>query len=291
MKRSLYPIITLLLFAGCSSDIPYPEEPVQDLVPLELSSVRIEGDVSTRATTTPLTNGNLGIFLSNASGYTPAPYRYTGSAGGWTSDSPLYLGPGTATICAWYPYEYYVPANSGSLVQFPIKAQLNTPENDLLFFTSVSGINNRNPRQTIQLKHAHALLNFRISRDVTYQGEGKITSFTLETGYKLLDVAKINISNGQFSGANIVHKLTFPVEKTVRKNNTETIGILIPPLLIKETTVKLTVDGKEVSGYIKGPVNTSTSGIAATINLKLRQDLPVSVTVQPTDSAGGEIIW
>lgn len=292
MKRSLHLLFIGMLLAGCTSGIPCGEEPFPvPLVPLGLSDVQVTGSVFTRAGTVPVTDGNLGIFVSNTSGYTPAPYRYTGKAGSWSSANPLYLGPGIATICGWYPYEYYVPASLATLSQFTLKIQWNTPLNDLLFFAAFSGASNRNPQQSIRLKHAHAVLNFIISRDVTYHGPGKITAFTLASDFKVLSEARIDIWNGSFSGVKIVKSFTLELDKTLSAGDTDTLSVLIPPYTLESTTVKMSIDGKEVNGWIQGPIRLGESGKAAVIHVKLRSDLPLSIQVLPPDSATGEITW
>lgn len=293
MKHSFYSILAVLFFAGCSPDALFDrEEQLLEQVPLEISSIQVEGDVHTRAGTTPLSGGKLGIFLTAGTGYTPAAYCYVGTGGGWSSSSPLMLGPAPATACAWYPYDYYVPQSKSDLANFPVRIQVYTPGTDLVYLSSINGINNTNPSLHIQLAHAHALLNFHISRSAEYVGAGNITGIGLSSS-KLLKEAKYNIQTQAYFDIVLATALSFPVSESVPIGGTATIGLLMTPYTMPATTLKINVDGKEMSGNIPvAPLGLLQIGKCYDINVTLLRDLRLSVTVLPLDgTSGGEITW
>lgn len=292
MKRTFYSIFSLVLLAGCSSEVPYQDSPTKEAVPLVISSIRIDSDVSTRATDIPLREGTLGIFQTGGSSYIPAPYQYTGIEGGWNSSAPLILGPEEALVCAWFPYDYFLPSAMSDLAHFPLQAQVYTQESDLAFLTTTGGIDSQNQSLNIRLTHAYALLSFTLSRDITYKGEGVITGITFDNE-KLVRAEMIDIRDGSFSDQEVIRSLSLGLSAIVTAGKTTTIAILVPPHTFTDTQLTLQVDGKSLSGTLSGSsIGELHSGMSRTFDVTLRSDLKLSVTVLPVDgSVGGEIIW
>lgn len=290
MKRYPYSILLALLLTGCSSDLPYMENTGQEEgSALELSTVRMEGNVSTADNQV---DGKLGVFLTGGAGYASAAYQYTGKNGYWTSDNPLMLGPDDATICAWYPYDYYIPANSAALGTFPLYAQKYSTESDLVFLSSVSGLNNRNSSLNIRLAHAYALLEFRIQRDATYKGAGSIGKISIQSK-KLLSEAKYDILHNTYSGIKIVTELSYNADVTVPAGETITTGMLMLPFTLRgSVTLTMNIDGTDFSGAFPASFSgTQKIGTCYILNVTLR-NLQLSITaLPPDDTSGGEITW
>lgn len=292
MKQTFYSLISLLLLIACSSEAPYQDSPANVMVPLVISSIRIDSDVSTRATDIPLTEGTLGIFRTNESAYLPASFRYTGSEGDWRSDTPLTVGSYEAFVCAWFPYDYFVPTEMADLGRFPLRVQVDTPANDLAFLQSTGGIDNQHPTLNIRLTHAHALFRFILHRDITYKGEGVITGITFEND-KLVDTEKIDIRDGSFSDQEIIGSRSLDLSNTLPAGESATLNILVPPQTFPDTRLSLQVDGKTLSGTFSGDsIGHLESGMSRTLDVTLRRNLELSVSVLPVDSiVEGEIIW
>lgn len=292
MKRTFYSILSLILMAGCSSDLPYQDPFAEERVPLVISSIQIDSNVSTRTNDISLQEGTLGIFRTDNAFYTPAAYRYVGIEGNWFSTLPLTLGPEETYVCAWFPEEYFSPSTTDDLAHFPMSAQVYSYENDLAFLPTTGGIDNKHPQLNVRLTHAYGLLSFTLHKDVTYKGDGRVTSITLKNN-RLVYTEMIDIRDGRFSNQNIVTRLTLNTLVSITDGNTPSINILIPPQRFVDTELELEVDGKILKGtFSESSIGILQSGEARTFNVTLRHNLELSVSVLPVDgSAGGTIIW
>lgn len=292
MKQTFYSILSLVLLAGCSSEMPKQNSLQGETVPLVISSIRIDSDVSTRTSDIPLEEGTLGIFRTGGSSYTPAAYRYAGNGGNWASASPLTLGPDEAFVCAWLPYDYFSPSTTDDLSRCPMSAQIYSHEGDLAFLPTTGGLDRQHPQLNVRLTHAYGLLSFTLHRDVTYKGEGKVTGITLKNG-GIVRTAMMDIRDGSFSNRDIVTSLALDTSVTVTNDKAPTIKILVPPQAFADTELELEVDGKTLKGtFSAASIGELKSGGARTFNVTLRRNLELSVSIlSPDGSAGGEIIW
>lgn len=292
MKQTFYSLLSLVLLTGCSSEAPYADAPARETVPLVISAIRIDSDVSTRASDTPLTTGTLGLYRTGGPSYTSAPFRYTGNGSSWDSDQPLTVGLAEAFVCAWFPYDYFTPSVPADLALFSLQAQVYTPASDLAFMTTRGGLNSNYPTLAIRLKHAYSLLSFTLRRDITYKGTGAVTSITLKND-GLVRSETIDIRDGNLSNPEIAGSLPLNVTATVSEGGTATLDILVPPQTFSDTQLILEVDGKTLTGTIPGiSIGELHSGMSRTLDVILRRNLELSVSVLPVDgTAQGEIKW
>lgn len=292
MKQIIYSIFLLLFLAACSSEIPPQGITDKEKAPLVIPSIGIGSDVSIPAATLPLVEGTLGIFQTSGSPYAPAPYYYIGVGGNWTSRAPLTLGPEDASVCAWFPGNYFAPSSIADLARFHLETQIYSAENDLAFFPVTGGINSGHSGLNIRLTHAYALISFNLHRDVSYKGDGVVTSITFNNEH-FVRAERMDIRNGNFSDKEIVRSLSLDVSATIAGSVTTTINVLVPPFTFPDTRLSLQVDGKTLSGTFPGTsVGTLHSGMSRTFDVTLRRNLELSVSVLPVDgSAEGEITW
>lgn len=292
MKQTFYSLLSLVLLASCSSEAPYPDVPVEGTVPVVISAIRIDSDVSTRASDIPLTEGTLGLFRTGGPSYMAASFRYTGTGGIWDSDHPLTVGLAEAFVCAWFPYDYFVPDVPADLARFPLQVQEYAPAADLVFLVTTGGLDSSHPSLPIRLKHAYALLSFTLRRDITYKGAGSVTSITLKND-GLVRSGTTDIRDGSFANPERVERLPLNLTATVAAGDTATLHILVPPQTFSDTQLILEADGKTLTGTIPGiSIGELHSGMSRTLDVILRRNLELSVSVLPVDgTAQGEIKW
>lgn len=292
MKQAFYSLLSLVLLAGCSSEAPYPDVPDREPVPLTISSIQIESDVPTRAGDTPLLEGTLGLYRTGGPFYTPASFRYTGTGGHWSSPVPLTLGAAEAFVCAWFPADYFAPPAVADLARFPLQAQVYTPAGDLAFLPATGGLDRDHPALNVRLTHAYSLLRFTLRRDVSYTGAGTVTAVTFENE-RFVRTETIDIRDGSLANPEFVKRLPLNVTATVPAGGTATLLILIPPQTFPDTRLTLEVDGQTLSGTFSGSsIGELQSGMSRSLDVILRRNLGLSVSVLPVDgSAGGEIEW
>lgn len=291
VKRLPLILFLFVLLAGGCSDKDTPSA-VNDavLVPLGLS-VSVEGNVSTRSATT-LTDGNIGIYLLAENGYLPGAFLYSGVSGNWTAATPVMLSGDEASVCAWYPYDYRIPADPAELQTFPLNAQKYTPASDLCYQTVTGGLNNRNSRLAVQLQHAYAQIAFRLSRDITFKTAGNVGDITLSAP-GLLTGMTLDISSG--GTANPVEgNVTYSASVVVPESGEVLTALLLPPAtLTGDLTITFRVDGQDMNAVLPyASLPQLESGNKYTLRGVLQRELDITVTVEPADgNAGGEIEW
>lgn len=292
MKQTFYSMLLFAFLAGCSSEEPFQDTPIGEAVPLSISSIRIDSEVSTRTSDIPLVEGKLGIFQTDVTFYTPAPYTYIGIGGEWTASSPLTLGMHEASVCAWFPGDYFSPSTINELARFPLDAQVYTEANDLVFLRNTGGLNKLNPSLNVRLTHAYALLSFSLKRDISYKGAGVVTGITLDNA-SIVKTAMMDIRDGSFSEQETVSSLSLEVSATVTPDKMATIKILVPPDNFTDTKLSLKIDGKTLVGTITGSsIGELHSGMSRTFDVTLQRNLELLVSVMPVDgSSKGDIIW
>lgn len=292
MKQTFYSILLLALLSGCSSEESFQDTPEEEAVPLVISSIRIDSEVSARTSDITLREGTLGIFQTGGSFYIPAPYLYLGVGGTWTASPPLPLGPDEAFVCAWFPEDYFVPATTDDLARFPLEAQVYNEASDLAFLGTTGGLNKQHPSLNVRLTHAYALLNFTLKRDVTYKGAGAVTGITFDSA-NIVRTARMDIRNGSFSEQEIVNSLPLEVMVTVTDDKMPTIKILVPPQIFVDLKLSLEVDGKTLSGTVSGTsIGELQSGMSRTFDVTLQRKLDLTVSVLPVDGTVEEdITW
>lgn len=281
-------LLTAIWLNSCSDGGSVSETSAR--VPLELCA-RTESVAATRSTT-PLTAGRLGIFRLGQAGSMPQAYLYTASAGVWESETPLMLDSGDATVCAWYPFDYFTVTAPEDPKSVPLQARKYDAAHDLTYMASVTNLNARNHRLQVRLSHACSILEFQLTRD-SYTGAGTIGTITLSAP-GLLASATLDITSGTYSNGTAAD-VSFNADITVTDANSVTTAVLLPPAtLTGPLSVTVTVDGKERTVVLPSAgMERLDAGNAYIIRGTLQEyDIFLQVTSDGTDgTAGGEIVW
>lgn len=282
--------VFVLLAGGCSDNDTLPAVDDAALVPLGLS-VSVEGNVFTRSATA-LTDGNIGIYLLPENDYLPGTFLYSAVSGNWTAATPLMLSANNASVCVWYPYEYWIPADPGGLQTFPLNAQKYTPASDLCYQAVSGGLNNRNNRLLVQLQHAYAQIEFRLSRDITFKTAGNVGDITLSAS-GLLSGMTLDISSGTTTNP-LEGSVTYTASVVVPESSDVMTGLLLPPATLSgDLTITFSVDGRDMNAVLPhASLPQLESGNKYILRGVLQRELDITVTVEPADgSVGGEIVW
>lgn len=165
------------------------------------------GEFATRATISSfpnqaelglfVTSGALGNHYNNISSNANVRAVYNSSSRIWTKTPEVYLSPANATIFAYYPYS--VSNNDGKSIPVEHISQV-----DYLFGSHSAGqsvVNNGNSTVNLTMKHALALLQFKINR-VNYTGPGVVTRIEVAnaTGKtSLYSNGTLNIATGSIT--------------------------------------------------------------------------------------------
>ena len=228
------------------------------------SAGHTETTITTRALV-PVTKGSLGIFRSKGTGYASTldnlEYTYKSDVLGWqaaTAADTLFLNGDDADVCAYYPYNVAlnlidktgIPLMSGKYTGTDAKHD----PNDICYDTDRT-LNGANRVTSFEMKHAMAMLEFKITKDVDYQGDCRVTSVSL-LNPNLIRVSSIDISNGTYD--------TTPVKGAVAYNpGADADGILIGNAA--STTAALLV-----------PFTPDTDGLTLSFAVN---DMPVTVSI------------
>lgn len=229
-----------------------------------------ETEVSTRAGSVlvPVTKGSLGIFRSKGAGYSGElnniEYTYTGAAKGWQPTAPtdtILLNGGDADVCAYYPYDGAM--NFIDKTRMPIYSGKYTGN-----YSAVAGsfvydlcydinrtLNGSKRATTFEMKHAMAMLEFKITKDADYQGDCRVTSVSI-LNPNLITESSIDISSGTYA-------TTFSKGTVAYNPGADADGILIGS--IATTTSALLV-----------PFTPDADGITLSFAVN---DMPVEATI------------
>ncbi len=183
-------LLFLLTACGGDTSLPYedgaPDVPASgELVPVVMEAMVENGSV-TRATTTTLNSGSIGVFrTAPVSTWCPAQYNvpYTNSGSGWQAtdtDNKVLVGGEDASLHAYYPYNS-VTFDTTVKTQTTLTVKDYTVNNDLCYAAAPTAvINNKNPKASFVLKHAYARFKLSITRNDNYPNDCKITKLVMQ---------------------------------------------------------------------------------------------------------------
>lgn len=288
-------LLALLLSASCTQD-EHPDHPISPGNNLYIASAiiaagsRTETEAATRVTgdDVPVTvnTGSLGIFRSKGTGYTGTlnnkKYTYIDADKGWqptTTADTLFLNGDDTEVCAYYPYNAdnsyqnatAIPLYSG---KYTGTSALHDP-NDICYDINRT-MNAAQRATTFEMRHALAMLEFKITKAAGYKGNCRITSIAIANS-DLITGSFIDISSGTYD--------TAPTKGTIIYNpGTDADGILIEstPLTTAALLVPFipTADGFTLSFVVNGmPVEANIgkariakveAGYRYTVNLILK---------------------
>lgn len=237
-----------------------------------------------------VTSGSLGIFRSQGTNYTSTldnlQYTYIDSDKGWhpaTTSDTIYLNGDDAEVCAYYPYNgdatysnaAKIPVCSGKYIGFGAIPADSYNGIDLCYATNRT-LNGSQRATTFELKHAMAMLEFKISKDAGYKGDCRITSVSIQNP-ELLSESQLNITNGTYSDNFYKAPVTYNpgTDDTgilIESTAATTAALLVP---FKPTTAGLTITF--VTNGVNVEANIPASKIA---NVEAGKRYTVSITMK-----------
>lgn len=301
--------VTLASCTAADESMPGGEDGLPVLDVLGAGITPTEAVTRAAGTTTTVTSGSIGVFLSNTDPadadppYVPVSNRkYTYGTPKWTTDKAIYLGGEEANVCAYYPY-----SDAQATTTVSLTTQGYAADKDLSYAPHIKV--NGGPDKTIDgdvgrhvtfvLKRAYSRAKIEFTRK-NYTATGKITEIKWQ---KLPLAATLGITDGTYSGLTAGEKIqtvdyTLPETDALTVNETD--ELLVAPGKITELTgdkeglvLVLTIDGKPMTTYIKPSVlnelkagkyytfkvNVNGTGIDITkVELEDWQDQPVEDT-------------
>lgn len=265
-----------LLLAGCTDDpIPgmNPAMPlVTPTVPLTVESATMNAEVTTRSTTT-LSSGSIGIFLSGAGYTTIDNRRYDYASAAWSPNGgagyAIFLAGIPAAVCAYHPWQ--ASLNSTAI---PLTSQVfDNAEKDISFaMNRTMNGTSAGSSTTFAMTRAYAKVTFVFERN-NYPGTCVVEKVELKN---LLPSATLNIGTGVYSTAVGVSGAIVSQEKSVTVPFSGTLAwgsdILLVPCTPAETgmTIVITVDGKTMTTTVPTASYMPTAGEYKTITIRVQ---------------------
>ncbi|RHB33365.1 fimbrillin family protein [Bacteroides nordii] len=275
MKKLLITMTFAVLLAGCSEEASVPGgNSVQERNPLTVQSASLNTDVQTRAATTPVTSGSIGLFLANNTSYpdayVPVDNNQYSHGTPWTSSNPIYLGGETADVCAYYPYS----ADRNNSKAFTLKTQTYNAPADLCYSENIAmngakatadGAGTIGCKVSFTLKRAYSKVAFEFYRK-NYPGTCEMTHIQLKN---CITDNTLDITSGTYGTVATTGDLDYDVKITVPEDdgtsptpsittsdddadakNLLVIPGDIPGADLTGVTIVLTVDGKTMTTKI-----------------------------------------
>ena len=229
-------------------------------VPLGVRSLRLEGEVATRAGGTPVnTDGTtIAVFLTNAGGYTPMYNKtYTCSGGTWSSTDPVYVDKRTGKALAVYDPNGLVSFGANSTITTnTLQAQVydETKLTKLWYYdTTGANVNSTTPA-VFSMAPAYSRMVLQVERDAAYLSDCKITEVTLLSGGTFYNNLPMDIATGTVQGSSTAYNATTnPLLKNEAgfvtiPSGTQNIDLLLPPQTIQNSGLALSI---KVDGQVR----------------------------------------
>lgn len=268
------------LLASCTQDEALPGGVVPPGHSLYVASAIIappaktETEVNTRVAgddvPVTVTTGSLGIFRSKGTGYTGTldnlKYTYMGVDKGWqpaTAADTLFLNGDDVEVCAYYPYNgdaffgspEQILLASGKYFGSGVANPSDSYEGTDICYAVNRTVNAARRATTFEMKHALALLEFRISKEAGYVGDCRITSISIMNPELILG-SSIDITNGTYATTPAKGTLTYnpgtDADGILIESSAVTTGALLIPFVpaADGLTIAFTVNGTPVEAAI-----------------------------------------
>lgn len=280
-----------LLCASCSEDVSGGDS-FGESVPLGVSSLHLDGELATRAGGTPVTadGATIGVFLTNAGGYTPMYNKtYTCSGGNWSSTDPVCVDKRTGKAVGVYDPNGLVSFGANSNVTTNNLQAQAYDETKLWYYDNTTGasVNNTNAVLAFSMKPAYSRLSFSISRHANYPLSCKISQIVIKlSSGNFYTNARVNIADGSLTGTAVasyaINTSTLPMNSPgIAAGTTDTsIDYLFPPQSCNGLIITMTIDGKDLSVTIPvSSFSTFSPGIRYTVQVEITSAGVSAVTI------------
>lgn len=193
-----------------------------------------------------VTNSALGVLNNVKAGYKP---------GKWELEPAVKLGDSPATVYAFYPYDASYTSGASNINIY------HTNQVDNMYGTHAEGqgdINRDNPGVRLRMKHAKALLQFRI-RKLNYPGQGKLTGIEVANKEGLQDLRSaytldvytggMTALNGHFNPASVVNPDgLYTITEKEPTEEKDMMGLMVLPVVKTNSNgsiqIRFTIDGE-----------------------------------------------
>ena len=268
MRQRIAYIIPLSALFACCMQSCTQDEPAGGILSggksLHVSSATMNGgshtetDAVTRLAgddvPVPVTQGSLGIFRSQSTGYADkqSNKKYTYAGTGWQPATPgdvILLNADNAAVCAYYPYHDNIAYSDETAL--PLTSGLYTGGNgthdpaDLCYDTNRT-LNAARRTANFTMRHALALLEFKLTREAGFTGDSHVTAVSVQNP-GLTGTSTINITNGTYATATPTGTVDCNIGTDaglLTGSSTVTVGILLVPFTSAAgLSVTFTVDG------------------------------------------------
>lgn len=274
----------LLLCASCSEEVS-SDDSFGESVPLGVSSLRLDGKFATRSGGTPVTTdgATIGVFLTNAGGYTPVYNKtFTCSGGNWSSSGPIYLDKRTGKTVAVYDPNGLVSFGANSTVTTNTLQAQAYDEAKLWYYDNTTGasVNSTNALVAFKMKAAYSRLSFSISRHTNYPLACKVSQIVIKpSSGNFYTNARVDIADGSLTGTAVAN---YTINTSAMSMNTAGLIVGTPDTSIDQLfpaqslaagaglTITLTTDGKDHSVTVPAATfNKIQAGVHYTVQLEI----------------------
>lgn len=273
----------LLLCASCSEEVSV-DDSFGESVPLGVSSLRLDGELATRAGGTPVTTdgATIAVFLTNTGGYTPMYNKtYTCSGGNWSSTDPVCVDTRTGKALAVYDPNGLVSFGTNSTITTNTLQAQAYDEKKLWYYdnTNGTGINSTIPA-AFSMKPAYSRLSFSISRHANYPLACKVSQIVIKpSSGNFYTNARVNIADGSLTGTAVAN---YTINTSAMSMNTAGLIVGTPDTSIDQLfpaqslaagaglTFTLTTDRKDHSVTVPAATfNKIQAGVHYTVQLEI----------------------
>jgi hypothetical protein len=238
----------------------------------EMAALSI-GQVTTKTlntrSTTAVTSGDIGVFMSG-SGYTTQSNVKYSYASPWTTTTPIYLLPNSASICAYYPYSTSIT----DATAVPLTSQIYSSSADLCYAVNTDKTS-ANTSINFVMSRAYAMITFNIIHEETYTGACVVSNISMDNA-GVNATGTLNITTGVLASTTAgTVNITPSSAITVATNSISSIQALLVPVSTAMTgyiTFSFTVDGTErVATIAASSLSTLVAGTTYTINASMEK--------------------
>lgn len=274
----------------------------------QATALKIQTDIAaTRATISSFpVNSSLGLFVTTGtlgSNYESVASNTNvkstlSSSGTWALSPAVYLSNDDATVFAYYPYD--AAKTNGTTIGMEHASQT-----DYMYGTHTtgqSGINNGNPTVNLTMKHALALVQFKMSAS-NYPGTAKLTKVEIANGAGktlLFSEGSMNLSSGVITNTtgknvsafveNTSTGLLASIPTTASTDESTYPKVMVLPtaatVAAGDLMIYFTIDGKVYSWSVPS-ATTWKSGTKNTYSVTLSGTALTVGNVVITDWTGG----
>ena len=294
-----------LLLCSCSAEGTPANNDYGESVPLSIQNLYLEGELATRTGGTPLTadGTTIGIFLTNAGGYTPM-YKntYVCSGGKWSSADPVCVDRRTGRAIGVYDPNSLVSFGTNSSVTANTLQAQPYDEAKLWYYdnASVTSVNNADATVAFSMKCAYSRLSFVISLNDNFPHACKVSRIIIKpTSGNFYTTANVDISDGALTGTAVAN---YTIDTSALPMNTTgliagapdtSIDHLFPAQTLTPGAgliFTLTTEGTDYSVAVPAATfNTIQRGMHYTVQIEMTgigMDVSVTTDWNPTITGG-----